>query len=269
MKRKLIILQKLIGVQIRSQLQYRMAFLIESGGTFFISFLEFGSIALIFPKFGSIGGWTLGEIGLLYGTVNLSFGLMDLLFSGFDPPYFGENIRLGKFDQLLLRPINITTQVLGSRFILMRIGRILVGAGILNYAFSLSPITWTTEKVMLLILAIIGQVGYFGGLSMIGSSITFWTVDSIEILNIFTYGGTELISYPMNIYPNGLRKFFTYILPAIFLNYYPALYILDKSDPFSMPTYAPWLAPIAGILILLIAYQIWKIGVSKYQSTGT
>jgi ABC-2 type transport system permease protein len=115
----------------------------------------------------------------------------------------------------------------------------------------------------------LGQVAYFGGLFIIGAAITFWTIDSIEIVNVFTYGGTELVSYPMNIYPDMLRRFFTYILPAIFLNYYPALYILDKPDPFELPAFAPWLAPLAGLLILWLSLRFWEFGLNKYQSTGT
>jgi ABC-2 type transport system permease protein len=85
-----------------------------------------------------------------------------------------------------------------------------------------------------------------------GSTITFWTVDSTEVVNIFTYGGVEMISYPMHIYSNWMRKFFTYFVPAIFLNYYPALFFLDKPDPLGMPAAAYWLSPVVGIGVLFL-----------------
>ena len=261
--------RRLIGVQIRGQMQYRLPFFFDLFGTLFITLTEFTSFALVLPRFENIGGWTLGEVAVLYGTVNISFGLMDMLFSGFDPSNFGRQVRLGAFDQLLLRPISITLQVFGMEFMLRRIGRIAVGGGILALALHLTNIHWTVTKGLLLLLAIAGQVAYFGGLFMIGATITFWTVESIEFVNILTYGGTELISYPMHIYPDWLRRFFTYVLPAIFLNYYPALYILDKPDPFGLPAYAPWLAPAAGLLILAAAARCWRFGIAHYQSTGT
>jgi ABC-2 type transport system permease protein len=43
-----------------------------------------------------------------------------------------------------------------------------------------------------------------------------------------------------------MRRFFTYIVPAIFLNYYPALYFLNKPDPFNFPAFAPFLSPLVG-----------------------
>jgi ABC-2 type transport system permease protein len=263
------ILRRLLSVQVRGQMQYRIPFLFNLLGTLFVTLTEFGAIALVLPRFDNLGGWSLGEVALLYGTINAAFGLMDMLFSGFDPSFFGRNVRQGLLDQILLRPVNVIVQVLGSRFAMRRMGRIGMGIAILTFSFALTDLAWTSGKALVLALAVLGQVAYFGGLFIIGAAITFWTIDSIEIVNVFTYGGTELVSYPMNIYPDMLRRFFTYILPAIFLNYYPALYILDKPDPFELPAFAPWLAPLAGLLILWLSLRFWEFGLNKYQSTGT
>jgi ABC-2 type transport system permease protein len=88
-------------------------------------------------------------------------------------------------------------------------------------------------------------------------------------MNIFTYGSSELISYPMHIYPDWLRSVFTFILPAALLNYYPALYFLDKPDPLGMPIFMRFLSPLAGLLVLLISLLFWRFGIRHYQSTGT
>ena len=78
-----------------------------------------------------------------------------------------------------------------------------------------------------------------------------------------------MMSYPMHIYQDWLRTFFTYVIPAIFLNYYPALYFLDKVDPFHFPAYAPLLSPLVGFGMLAIALAFWRFGIRHYQSTGT
>ena len=77
------------------------------------------------------------------------------------------------------------------------------------------------------------------------------------------------MSYPMSIYPNLLRRFFTFIIPAIFLMYYPALYFLDKTDPLNPPPIAPFLAPVAGVGTLGVALLFWRFGIKHYQSTGS
>jgi ABC-2 type transport system permease protein len=261
--------RRLIGLQIRGQLQYRVGFILEVIATTVIMFTIFGAVALVFQRFNHLSGWTLGEVAFLWGMVEFAFGTMDLIFSGFDPGNFGQRVRRGSFDQILLRPVNITLQVLGSEFVVRRLGRILEGALILWLALNLVDIDWTLMKVIYLPFVIAGQVCFFGGLFIVGATITFWTVESIEAINIFTYGGSEMIAYPMHIYPDWLRRFFTYLIPAGLLNYYPALFFFDKPDPFNLPFFVPFLAPVAGLGTLLAALLFWRFGVQYYQSTGS
>lgn len=259
----------LVLTQLKSQLQYPVAFWVELLGTGLITTVEFGSLALILQRFEGIGGWTLGEVAFLYGMVEMAFGTMDMLFSGFDPPAFGRQVRLGQFDQLLLRPVNITLQVLGSRLEIRRLARVLQGVIIFGAAAALTNAHWTPVKVLYLPLVFLSLIGFFGGLFIVGATITFWTVESIEVINIFTYGGNEMMCYPMNIYQDWMRRFFTFVVPAIFLNYYPALYFLDKPDPFGLPTFAPFLAPLVGLGTLKAALAFWRHGIRSYQSTGS
>jgi ABC-2 type transport system permease protein len=261
--------RRLIGVQIRSQMQYRFGFAMDLISTGLITSTVFMEIALILQRFRNIGGWKLGEIAFLYGMVEFAFGTMDMLFSGFDPDGFPEQIRLGRFDQVLLRPVNPLVQVLGSKFLLRRIGRILQGAVILGLSLALTDVHWTAGKALYLPVVYLSCVAFFGGLFIIGSTITFWTVQSIEAINIFTYGGSEMMSYPMHIYGEAMRGFFTYVLPAIFLVYYPALYILGTPDPLGMPAFAPFLCPLVGWGLLGLSLLFWKFGMKHYQSTGS
>jgi ABC-2 type transport system permease protein len=260
---------RLIALQIRAQLQYPLAFVFDLTATLLIVAVEFGSLALIFQRFHNIAGWTLGEVAFLYGLVTIAFGAMDILFSGFDPADFGQRVRRGAFDQLLLRPLNITLQVLGSSFVMRRLGKVFQGLIIFGAALVLLDIQWTFVKLLYLPIVLVSLVAFFGGLFIVGSTITFWTVESVEVVNIFTYGGSEMMSYPMHIYQDWLRRFFTFIIPAIFLNYYPALYFLDKADPFNMPPFAPFLAPLAGLGVFGVARAFWHFGIRHYQSTGS
>ena len=261
--------RRLIATQMRAQMQYPVAFWFDLFTTGLITTLSFGSLALILQRFEGIGGWTLGEVAFLYGMVEMAFGVMDMLFSGFDPPYFARYVRLGQFDQLLLRPVNVTLQVLGSRLEIRRLGRIGQGLVIFCVALALTKVRWTLVKLLYLPVVFISLVSFFGGLFIVGATITFWTVESIEVINILTYGGNEMIAYPMHIYRDWMRRFFTIIVPAIFLNYYPALYFLDKPDPFNLPGFAPFLAPVAGLGTLALALAFWGFGIRHYTSTGS
>lgn len=260
---------RLLAIQFRAQLQYRVSFLLEVLSAAIILSMFFVSLALVFARFGNLAGWTLGEVAFLWSIVEVAFGLMDMIFSGFDPANFGRRVRQGTFDQLLLRPVNITVQVLGDDFVLRRLGRILEGIVIFAVALHLAQIQWTLGKVLYLPFVVIGLICFFGGLFIIGAAITFWTVDSIEAINILTYGGSEMMSHPAHIYPDWLRRTFMYVIPALFLNYYPALYFLDRPDPFGLPSIMPFIAPLVGVGLLLAALAFWNFGIRHYQSTGT
>jgi ABC-2 type transport system permease protein len=229
----------------------------------------FATIALILQRFEGIGGWTLGEVAFLYGMMDAAFGTTELLFSGFDPDGFAPMVQRGELDRLLLRPVNLVLQIVGSQFVLRRLSRIAQGFVIFGIALTLRDIIWTPTKVFYLPIVFLSLILFFGALYVIGSTSTFWTVQRVEVINIFTYGGAEMMSYPMHIYGTWMRRFFTYILPAIFMNYYPALYFLDKPDPLGMPAFAPFLAPFVGLGLLVISLAFWRFGLRHYTGTGT
>jgi ABC-2 type transport system permease protein len=165
--------------------------------------------------------------------------------------------------------VGITVQVLGSVFHMRRLGRIAQGAVVLGIALHLVRVRWTAFKLLYLPVVLASQVLFFGALFVIGATITFWTVQSIEVINIFTYGGTEMMAYPMHIYQRWMRRFFTFVVPAIWVNYYPALFFLDKPDPLHLPSFTPFLTPLAGVATMAAALAFWRFGLRHYQSTGT
>ena len=110
---------------------------------------------------------------------------------------------------------------------------------------------------------------FFMGLFIFGSGISFWTVDSLEAMNIMTYGGQMMTSYPMSIYQEWLRSIFMFVIPMAFVNYYPTLWLLDKSVPIGGPAWLAFLSPLVCLLVFLAGVRMWLFGVSKYTSTGS
>lgn len=260
---------KSIGLVIQTQLQYRFSLLMDILSTAMFSVTEMGGLILILGQINSLAGWSLWELVFLYAIAEMSFGWMDMIFSGFDPDYFAPQIRSGDFDKLLLRPHPITLQVIGSRFVLRRVGRILTGSTLFFIAASQVAIDWTAWKGVYIVVVVISQVMLFGSLFIFGATITFWTIERVEMMNIVTYGGREVISYPMDIFPRWMRRFYIFVIPFIFFNYYPGLYLLNKPDPLGLPAVSPFLAPFLGLMFLFLALRFWKFGVNHYQSTGT
>ena len=257
----------LMRAQISAQAQYRASFGLQVVGHFLATFTDFIVILLLFQRFPSIGGWTLGEVALLYGLGGLAFGISELLCGGFDS--LSRMIRLGTFDRVLTRPVGTFTQVLASDIQFRRFGRIVQGLVSLIVAAYWVDIAWSAPKVLVLLSAIAGGVVIFTAIWVIGAAITFWTIETSEVTQVFTYGGQLLISYPMSIYAGGLRRFFTFVVPLAFVAYLPCLYILERPDPLGLPPVLQVCSPAVALLFLLAARGFWALGVRHYQGTGS
>ncbi len=256
-----------IGVSIRGQMQYRISFLIHSLSHFLVTGIEFLGLAALFQRFGKISGWTLPEVGLFYAMISIAFAISEAVPRGFD--ILGRLIRNGDFDRLLLRPRLVAFQVLAQELQLMRIGRLTQAVLILLWSAHALDITWTAPRLILLVWAMAGGVCLFSGLFILEGTMCFWTIESIEIVNCFTYGGVEAGQFPMSIYKRWFRHVFTFLIPLATINYFPAHAILGRSDPLGSTALMQWLSPLAGVVFLIISLQVWRIGVRHYASTGS
>lgn len=259
---------RLISIRIRSQMQYPASFVFDVAGTGLGTAIYFVTLAAVFGRFNNIGGWGLGEVAFLYGLAEMAFATMDMIFSYYDPDAFAALVQRGTFDQMLLRPLSLPLQIFSTDFVLRRLGRVAQGVAIFGLSLYLTHAAWTPLKWLYLAVVFASTVAFFGGLFVIGSTTCFWTVERLEAINIFTYGGTEMISYPMHIYNVWIRRFFTFVVPAALVTYYPALYFLDKPIPPGQ-AWLPFLSPVAGFGVLATAFIFWNFGVKKYTSTGT
>ncbi|WP_051935430.1 ABC transporter permease [Deinococcus sp. YIM 77859] len=260
---------RLLEAQARSQLASPTAFVLDALAAALVTAAEFAAFALVLPRFGSLHGWTLGEVALLYGLAELAFVLMDVLFGGFDAPNLGAHVRSGSFSTFLLRPVPLPVQVFGSDFALRRLTRVLLAAGIVAYGVLRVDVTWSLEKTLLLAGSVLGMIAFFGGLFVVGGTLTFWTVESVEAMNVLTYGSRTLISFPMDIYATWLRRVFTYLVPAAFLSAFPVLHVLGRPLPDGLPSWAAFLSPVLGSLMLAAAFAFWRVGVRRYHGTGS
>src|SRR5205807_621304 len=110
-----------MGASLRSQMEYRLSFLLQTLAAFVITATEFVGVTILFQRFGRIAGWSLPEMAVLYGMVHISFALADGVSGGFDN--FGHLLKSGDFDRLLLRPRSVALQVAGLELQLRRVGR--------------------------------------------------------------------------------------------------------------------------------------------------
>jgi len=248
-------------------MEYKASFIMMTLGSLIVGCMEFMTILVLFSRFNSIQGWQLEEVAMFYGLINVSFSLSEAFDRGFD--IFAVQVISGDFDRLLLRPRTTEFQVLAHDFLLFRFGRLLQGLVILIWASVNIGIIWNPVKLMLLLLAIIGGVAVFTGLIILQATMCFWSTQSLEVMNSFTYGGVEATQWPLPIFKKWFAGFFVFIIPIACISYFPLLAIMEKPDVLHSPVWFQWISPFTGFVFLLISLVVWRTGVRYYRSTGS
>jgi ABC-2 type transport system permease protein len=250
---------------VRSSLAYPLSFWMLTASSALITFLDFVGLALMFHTVPALGGFGLREVALLYGASGIGIGVGDLLIGSVEQ--VGVHVRTGTLDSMLTRPVPLLVQVCADRFAIRRLGRIT--QAVVVFAIAAWWVDWTMPKLALTVVMLGSSCLIFFALFVGFSCIQFWTVDSTEFANAFTYGGNTMTQYPMTIFPREVLKALTFLVPLAFVNWYPCLYLLDRPDPFGMPSWFCLLSPVAALATLCLALLAWRTGVRHYTSTGS
>lgn len=251
-----------ISIIVRSSMQYKVSFCMFVVGQFLVSFNVFLGVYFMFQRFHTVKGFTYQEVVLCFSIVLLEFSLAEMYARGFDR--FPSMVRQGDFDRILLRPRGAVLQVLGSRFELTRIGRMLQSVIMFLYAVGSGEIQWTADKVITVVLMLAGGSALFTAMFMIGAAFSFFTTEGLEFMNVFTDGAREYGKYPFSVYGKRFLWITTFLIPYGLVQYYPLLYLLGRTaNPISI------FLPLLAALFLIPAYLFWRVGVRHYKSTGS
>jgi ABC-2 type transport system permease protein len=255
-------------VSVRAQLEYPAGFLLAFFAHFIGIAAAFFGIWARFDRFGALPGFSLAEVALFAGFISAVFAVTDTITRGFD--VFGTAyVKSGDFDGLLLRPRSLALQLFGHEFRLSRFAHLFQSWLVLALALSLLPLAWSIAKVALVVFAFAGGVALFSGVFILQAALSFWTVESLEAINVLTYGGVEAGKYPLPLYQTWLRRFLSYVLPVAAVTYYPLLRVLERDDPLGAPSWLGLVSPALGFAFFGISLGLFGLGVRHYTSTGS
>ena len=252
-----------IGILVSRMLQYKYSLFLGIVGQLLFSISGFLGVFFLMERFRTIRGYTLNEVILCYSITLLAYSLSECFFRGFDQ--FNSLLQSGDFDRFLLRPRSLIIQVLGAKFELSRIGRVLQAVVLIIYVLTTrSTVTLSGAHLLLLVFMVISGVFIFSCLFVIQASLTFYTIENIELFNILTDGIREFGRYPVAIYGKSILAFTTFVIPFALFQYYPFLLLTGRSDNWLLA-----LCPFLSLLFLLPTYWLWQRGVRSYSSTGS
>ncbi len=259
---------KLIGIALKSMLQFRADFLTGALGVIVSNGTNLLTIGVILTRFVDLAGWNIWEIVFLYGFWMAGNSIYSLLF--FHVIDLEDFIVEGTFDRFLIRPLSPLLQLLTVRVDYNGIGDSVFGIAALSLAAShlslrFGPAQWVFMLVMLFSSAVLEL-----GLTLVLASVAFWTGRSaglVYTVNQVNWGMTQ--SYPLEMFGRGFRVLVTTLIPVAFINYYPARYLLGKTSPADPWYWLSFASPLVAAVLLGAAAIVWKKGLRAYNSTGS
>jgi ABC-2 type transport system permease protein len=262
----LVAYRAILGARMRAQTAYRVSFATDVFGTVGVGLTELAEVYVIFHNVPQLGGLSFAQALMLFALANIAYSLADMVVGHLDalPTY----IRAGTVDAFYLRPLSLLGQLVTSDVSLRRFGRLGVAAVTFVIALRVNEIGWSGRNVLVIVMAVAAGTAIVAAIFVCASALQFFLVDGSELTNSFVYGGAYASQYSTQIFPNPLRVFFTFVVPAAFVAYLPTVVLLDLKGSTLLPSWLGWCSPLAAAAAWGVALLLWRAGTRHYQGAG-
>lgn len=219
-------------------------------------------LGIIFSNVKTLGGWSFWETVFMLGVSETIFVVYWASFL-INLRNFVNEVRTGRFDQSLLKPVNPRFLVSFRTLDFTLLGSFINSLAI--FIVSLIKVAGQIELprlpgfLFLLVAAyVICYLFHF-----IFASLAFWVINARPFLD-WIFEIADFGHYPATIYPPSLRMFFTFFVPILFFGYFPTAFLLGRLDSIYLGI---------AILLILALYAIsrlvWRVGLKRYQSASS
>lgn len=247
-------LRVLIGLSLASVMEYRASFLSQIVFMFLNNGIYFLFWLILFGQFGSLQGYELADMYLLFALVALGFGLGNL-FVGNTGVRLATMIAQGQLDYYLVLPRRLLPHLIFSRMEVSAMGDI---------AFGLTAV-WltdlaTVEQYLLFLLAAILAGIICIGFTVLSGSLAFFIGNAQYISQQLNNGLITFAMYPDVLFSGGVRLLLYSLLPAFFIG----------AVPVQIVRQANWglLAGLAVVAVIIcgLATAVFATGLRRYES---
>ncbi len=256
----------LVWAWTRSAAQYPVSLVLLGVGSAVVTGLDALAIVIVFTGADRLGGFTAAEVLFLYATAALAFQASDALLGNTE--LLSRHVREGTFDTMMTRPVSPLVQIATERFNPRRPIRIVLPAVLLALVLPRLDVPWTPGRAAVVAVMVVSGTAIFCGIWVLAASVQFVLMESHGATKSLTYGGGFLTQYPLSLFARDFVRGVTFVVPLAFVNWQPALYVLDRPDPLGLPGPARFASPAVAVVTCAAAALAWRTGLRRYRSTG-
>ncbi len=258
---------RLIGLSMASRMQYRVDFIAGALGVIVWNTSSLGLMGILIHSFAQLHGWTFWELVFLYCLWILGHSLYSLFFAHIDQ--MEDYLIEGAFDQFLLRPASPLIQFFGREIHSMGLADVLIGITGISLACTRLGLQWGSLKWTFFILAILSGAIIELALNLLIACTAFWTGRSRGGFIVMSQFKGVVQQYPVDIFGGAFRLVVTGLIPVAFMNYYPALILLDKMERQGAWGWLGYMSPVVALVLVGLASVVWRLALGRYASSGS
>lgn len=247
-----------------AKMEFKMDFFLGTAGFFIENLAYILAVFFIVNSIPSLNGWNMYQLGFLYGFTLMPIAI-DHLFTDelWRIAYF--RVARGDVDCYFLRPVSVLFQIIAERFQPDALGELVLGIIMMAVCGPKCSIVLTWELIILFITAT-----FFGALCItsikIFASSFAWVFKRSGYIVQILYNFRQYARYPLSIFPKAIKFMLIFALPFGLMSSLPveALFFGNHNAlTLSLEIILVSLAQLAFALL------VWRINISKYESTGS
>lgn len=257
------LLFRFVAISFRDMSEFRLDFFtsIVHSVIYQAIFIVFWKSILSFTS-QSLGTWRFADLVILSAFTLVSNAIM-LWFSGI--LRLPQKVVKGELDKYLSKPLSplfalLAEDINGLASAQQMLSAIVILGGACVW-FGVRPAPGNV--LVSLVLMVIGCIVLLliqGWISML----TFWWGDVSRLNGLFMMTG-EFERYPINLFPLGVRRFLTWIVPIGAVSTYPVLVFLGKAES---PARYFGIAALLAVVWMSIFQFSWRKALSRYEAFG-
>lgn len=217
---------------------------------------------VIYGHTPALGGWDESQMHIFLA----SYFLLDAI----DMTVFGTNlwwlpiyINRGDLDLYLTKPVHSLFYLSFKEFQIGSLINAVFSYGLFLYFWLQSPLSLSWWQLLLHHFLLLNGLLLFNFIRLFSIMSCFWSGSPRGLDELFI-SMTRFLTYPEQIYPHWLRKFFLTFIPFSFLLAIPHQIIFGQKSLY-------WIPLTLGVTLLvgILAIGTWNLGLRRYSSASS
>lgn len=254
-------------ITVLTMIEYRANFLMWMGFTLMYHGTAIAALWVTLDRFPSMNGWDFRQMAFLYALWMLGHAFHNTFF--FTVGDVPTMIREGRFDRFLIRPLDPLFQALTTPQQIWP-DELFLACIFFVIAVHMAGVHVDAFFAIFSIFVTIGGALIDFGINLAIATLAFWVIRIDTLRWVAMSLEQEFTRYPISIYTHPVRLTLAFVLPFAFMNYFPATFLLKKTEnALNLAPQVGLLTPLVGALCFALAYAFWRVGLRRYQGTGS